>query len=141
MLRKRIPVMLAGVMVCALAGCYGHVQRTITVESEPPGAVVWLNDNEIGRTPTTVPFTWYGTYSVRLEKEGHEPLITTAKVRAPVYQWILIDLPFETIIPGTRHDDHFFRYTLKPAKPADPDAIRQRAEQMRSESKKPPRPR
>ena len=53
---------------------------TITIDSEPPGALCWLNDNEIGRTPVTVPFTWYGTYRVRLEKPGYEPLEAEAPV-------------------------------------------------------------
>lgn len=51
----------------ALTGC---VERLITVRSQPPGALVHLNDEEIGRTPVTVPFKFYGTYDVRLEHEG-----------------------------------------------------------------------
>jgi hypothetical protein len=117
------------------------VRRTITVESDPPGALLWLNDNEIGRTPTTVPFTWYGTYSVRLEMDGYETLSTTAKVRAPIYQWLLIDLPFETVIPGTRKNKHSFRYSLEPAKSADADKVRQRAEKMRAQARDVPPPR
>lgn len=50
-----------------LAGC---IERTITVTSKPAGALVYLNDEEIGRTPVTVPFTFYGVYDVRLEHES-----------------------------------------------------------------------
>ncbi len=50
-----------------LAGC---VERLITVHSSPAGALVYLNDEEIGRTPVSVPFKYYGTYDVRLEHEG-----------------------------------------------------------------------
>ena len=49
------------------AGC---VQRSITITSDPPHAIVWLNDEEIGRTPVTVPFTFYGKYDVRIVHEG-----------------------------------------------------------------------
>jgi len=131
--------LLAGCLV--LGGCYGQVQRTITIDSSPPGAAVWLNDNEVGRTPVTVPFTWYGTYGVRLECPGYEPLQTTARVRAPVYEWIPLDLPFETVVPGIRHDRHEFKFDLKKAEPADPEALQRRAEQFRAEAQQPaPKP-
>ena len=130
---------LAAILAAALAvtGCYGQVQRNITIESDPPGAVCWLNDNEVGRTPCTVPFTWYGTYGVRLEAPGYEPLITTAKVAAPYYEWIPLDLAAETVVPGIRHDDHFFKFQMKKAEPADTAALRQRAEGLRKDGKMP----
>ncbi len=53
--------------LCLLTGC---VERLITVKSTPAGALVYLNDEEVGRTPVTVPFKFYGTYDVRLEHEG-----------------------------------------------------------------------
>jgi len=118
----------------ALTGCYGQVQRTITIESEPEGARCWLNDNEVGRTPVTVPFTWYGTYSVRLEYAGYEPLITSAKVKAPAFQWIPLDLAYETVVPGVHHDAHAFRFAMNEVTPADVDALRERAEALRREA-------
>jgi hypothetical protein len=121
----------------AATGCYGQVQRTITIESEPPGALVWLNDNEIGRTPITVPFTWYGTYGVRLEAAGYEALVTKAEVKAPKYEWIPIDLLYETVVPGIRHDDHSFRFALQKGEPVDATALRERAEGLRHDAKTP----
>jgi len=124
-------VILAGL---ALTGCYGQVQRTLTIDSEPQSARCWLNDNEVGRTPVTVSFTWYGTYTVRLETPGYEPLVTTAKVEAPYYEWVPLDLAFETVVPGVRTDAHEFRFALKRAEPVDPDALRQRAEGLRRDA-------
>src|SRR6202000_2421377 len=53
--------------LCLFSGC---VERKITIGSAPAGAIVTLNDEEVGRTPVTVPFTWYGDYDIvlRLEK-------------------------------------------------------------------------
>jgi hypothetical protein len=121
----------------AATGCYGQVQRTITIESEPPGALVWLNSNEIGRTPVTVPFTWYGDYSVRLEASGYEMLVTHATVKAPTYELIPFDLVFETVVPGIRHDDHAFRFALQKAAPVDETALHERAEGLRRDAKMP----
>jgi hypothetical protein len=123
-----------GLAALALTGCYGQVQRTITIDSEPEGARCWLNDNEVGKTPVTVPFTWYGTYSVRLEHPGYEPLIAKADVNAPMFQWIGPDLLYETVIPGIHHDTHAFRFALHEAKPTDPAALRERAESLRRDA-------
>jgi len=117
-----------------LAGCYGQVQRTLTIDSEPEGARCWLNDNEVGRTPVTVPFTWYGTYSVRLEHPGYEPLLAEATVRAPPFQWIGPDLLYETVVPGIHHDTHAFQFALHEAKPVDPEGLRERAESLRRDA-------
>ena len=129
----RNAILLAGSLACALAvaGCYSQVQRTITIESDPPGALCWLNDNEVGRTPLTVPFTWYGTYGVRLELPGYEPLLTKAKVSAPPYEWIPLDLAFETVVPGVHYDTHAYKFIMKKAEPTDPDALRRRADGFR----------
>jgi hypothetical protein len=116
-------------------GCTGHVVRTITVESQPQGAMVWLNDKEVGRTPVTADFTWYGTYRVRLEKDGYFTETVYQKVSAPWYEFVGIDLLFETVIPGTRHDDHRFPpIILKPAKEADPVPLLERAEAFQKDA-------
>jgi hypothetical protein len=121
----------------AMTGCYGQVQRTLTIESEPGGALCWLNDNEVGHTPVTVPFTWYGTYGVRLEMPGYEPLVTEAVVKAPAYEWIPLDLAFETVVPGVHYDTHAYKFVMKKAEPTDADALRKRAEGFRKQAKSP----
>lgn len=44
-------------VLLALCSC---ANRTLTVESEPPGARVILNRREVGDTPVTVPFRYGG---------------------------------------------------------------------------------
>jgi hypothetical protein len=67
----------------ALLGC---AERRIRVTSEPAGARVWLNDEEIGRTPTEARFTFYGHYDLRVELEGHEPYHARRTARAPIHE-------------------------------------------------------
>ncbi|MBM4018899.1 MAG: PEGA domain-containing protein [Planctomycetes bacterium] len=136
-MRRAIPSAAVLATALALAGCYGQVQRTLSVDSEPQGARCWLNDNEVGLTPVTVPFTWYGTYGIRLEHEGYEPLIATASVRAPAYQWIPFDFLYETVVPGIRTDAHEFRFAMKKAEAVDPKALRERAEGIRRDARSP----
>src|SRR4051812_11540396 len=75
------------VPLLSLAGG-GCVQRTLTVKSDPPGAIVSLNGVEVGRTPIERDFTWYGVYDVELRKDGYEPLKKRGDVIAPWWQWV-----------------------------------------------------
>jgi len=95
------------------------------ITSEPPGARVWLNDVEIGRTPAEADFTYYGRYDVRLEKDGYEPLWTDRKAKAPIWQWPGPDLIAEAI-PARFDDVVEWHFELQPAieTTADPDALR-----------------
>jgi hypothetical protein len=97
----------------ALAVGTGCVRRDLTVTSDPPGALVFLNDTEAGRTPLTRPFTFYGTYDVRLRKEGYKTLKTKSLVLAPWWQWVPIDLVAE-LFPVTDHQTKHFVMELDP---------------------------
>jgi hypothetical protein len=112
----------AAITLLALAGC---VDRKIRITSEPPGATVWLNDVEIGRTPAEADFMFYGRYDVRLEKDGYEPLWTDREARAPVWQYPVVDLVAE-VLPMRIDDTVEWHFTLEPAleTTTDPDALR-----------------
>jgi hypothetical protein len=75
----------------------GCVQRMISITSEPSGALVQLNDKEVGRTPLKVPFRFYGTYDVRLEKDGYKSLWTQQATDAPWWEAPGPDLLAEAI--------------------------------------------
>ncbi|MEM9166765.1 MAG: PEGA domain-containing protein [Planctomycetota bacterium] len=72
-----------------LTGC---LERTITITSEPPGALVHLNDVELGRTPVTTEFRYFGVYDVRLAREGYEPVATARETGVPIWEYPGIDL-------------------------------------------------
>jgi hypothetical protein len=126
--------MLAG--ICLVCG--GCVQRFLTVKSDPPGALVTLNGMEVGRTPMTRSFTWYGNYDVELRKPGYETLKTHAAIIAPWWQWVPIDLLAE-MMPFHPTDRQSVSFNLKPAstQPVDPQAMLKEANQLRSELEKP----
>jgi hypothetical protein len=111
--------LLAGAIVAPLAGC---LERRLYITSEPTGALVRLNDVEVGRTPVEVDFEWYGTYDVRLELEGHEPLATSAKADAPVHEWPGID--FVTMaLPMKFKNDVRWHFELEPESFDEAEAI------------------
>jgi hypothetical protein len=117
--------------------CGGCVQRFLTVKSDPPGALVTLNGMEVGRTPMTRSFTWYGNYDVELRKPGYETLKTHAAIIAPWWQWTPIDLLAE-MMPFHPTDHQSVSYQLKPAstQPADPQMMLEKADQLRTQLEK-----
>jgi len=117
-----------GAILLASTGC---VQRTIEITSEPTGAQVYLNDVEVGRTPLEVGFTYFGTYDVRLRKDGYEPLMTSAKTDAPMHEWPGIDL-VAMAWPATKETRIRWHFTMEPSD-ADEDALLERARAFRSE--------
>ncbi|HEX4123972.1 MAG TPA: PEGA domain-containing protein, partial [Tepidisphaeraceae bacterium] len=93
-----------------------------TITSDPPGAMVTLNDQEIGRTPVTHDFLWYGTYDVELREDGYHTLKTTGKVWAPWWQIPPIDLMVD-LAPVQSHDHHYLQYTLVPQPTTEPNPL------------------
>lgn len=114
-------------MTLALAGC---VERTISITSEPSGALVYLNDDEIGRTPVTVPFRYYGVYDIRLEAEGYQPLWTKESADAPLWEYPGPDLIGE-MVPNNRVEFNW-HFKLDPAVQHEPNEVIDRAKQLRA---------
>jgi hypothetical protein len=106
----------------------------MTVDSDPPGALVYLNDQEVGRTPLKTDFTWYGDYDVQLRLEGYETLKTHKRVIAPAWNWVPFDL-LANILPIAFRDHQEMTFTLKPLDPAkdQPAALLSRAGEMRDQ--------
>ena len=119
--------MLLLVACLPMTGC---VRRTISITSDPNGALVWLNGREIGRTPVTVDFLYYGEYDVQLVADGYEPLLTTGQADAPLWDNVPLDL-FAEITPGEKHSRIQWHYVMSPRND-DPVALLERAREMRS---------
>lgn len=118
-----------GACLLLTAGC---IERTVTINTEPPGATVVLNDQEVGKSPVRIPFTWYGDYDIVLRKPGHKTLHTHHRIDTPWYQLPLIDIVAECMVPFTIHDDRVLAtYVLEPSAAPEKQALLERAEEMR----------
>ena len=96
-----------------LSGC---VRRSLTIRTEPPGALVYLNDKLKGESPVTYDFEWYGWYRVMIRKDGYQRLDDHKLLRAPICLWIPVDLAME-LLPFPIPDRHTWSYTLVPSEP------------------------
>lgn len=114
------------------AGC---IERTISINTEPEGATVFLNDDEVGKTPVKVPFTWYGDYDVIIRKAGYKTLRTNHNVQTPWYAMPGIDLFTECLIPVTVHDDRVLAtYALEPQQVPEREELLQAADEARAQA-------
>src|SRR5688572_31069760 len=74
--RSRLPARnrVIGLLIMVALAAGGCVQRRLTIRSNPPGARVYVGDEEIGTTPVSTDFVYYGTRRIRLAKDGYETL-------------------------------------------------------------------
>jgi hypothetical protein len=128
---------LVAALTPLLAGC---VERTISVQTTPPGALVTINDVEVGRTPVKTPFLWYGDYDLRLrltKNEGtpDEPKVTYyylhthQQVRAPWFQWLGIDLATE-LLPLKFEDQQQWTFALPEVQPGSDEVLVKHAKEL-----------
>ena len=130
----RFARMLAPVLF--LAWAVGCVERTVTIATEPAGAKIFLNDDEIGDTPVKVPFTWYGDYDIVVRKPGYKTIRTHHKLNAPWYQFPVIDLFAECLVPYTIHDDRVLpTYALEMQAAPEQDELILNSENLREQAR------
>ena len=128
MRRKLCLIIIALLIVSAFSGC---VRRKMTVMSNPPGATVYLDGKEIGRTPFSTNFDHYGKREFRIVQQSYETKTELVSVRAPWYQWIGIDFVSEVLLPGKLTDHKTYEFDLQPERVVLGEEIVTRAEQFR----------
>jgi len=107
----------------------------MTVRSNPPGAVVYVDDYEIGTTPVSANFTYYGTRKIRLVKNGYETLTVMQPVGVPWYEFTPLDFMAENLVPGKIRDNRTFDYQLVPERVVPSEELFDRAEKLRRQTR------
>jgi hypothetical protein len=113
-----------------LGGC---VERKLTINTKPQGALVILNDEEIGESPVTVNFNWYGDYWVRIRKEGYETLNTHRNLKGPWYDKFPFDFFAQILNQKRIVDSYEWTFTLAPQKYPTREEIIQNAEKLKEQ--------
>ena len=116
--------------VTILSGC---VERRLTINTEPQGAMVLLNDEEIGDSPVTVSFEWYGDYNVLIRKEGFETLKTHRKLKAPWYDGFPFDFFANTLNPDRIVDEFEWTFELETKKEISRKELIHNAEELKKQ--------
>ncbi len=113
----------------------GCVERTAKIQTDPPGALVFVNDEEVGVSPVKFSFLWYGDYDIVLRKAGYETLKPHYRLDAPWYEWIPLDLFAETLVPTMIRDEHVVpTFALEPAETPPTEALVKQATELREDA-------
>ena len=113
-----------------LTGC---VERKLTINTEPQGAIVTLNDEEIGTSPVTVGFQWYGDYNVSISKAGYETLKTNRELKAPLHDKFPFDFMAQCLNPKRIEDKYEWTFTLEEKKAVDRDELIKEAQKLKEQ--------
>jgi len=130
-------------LVCSLVvlGLTGCVERRYTIRSEPPGALVTVNAEEIGTTPVSRSFVFYGKREITLVADGYETETIIQPMNAPWYDNLITEFFSENLLPFTIRDEREYVYKLKPAQVAPAGDVEARANDLRARALAPPPPR
>jgi hypothetical protein len=105
----------------------------LTINTQPQGAIVALNDEEIGASPVTVSFNWYGDYNVRISKEGYETLKTHRKLKRPWYDRFPFDFFAQILNPKRIVDEYEWTFSLAPQKQPAREELIQNAQKLKKQ--------
>lgn len=118
--------LLSSIFLCSC------VERQLTINTEPQGAMVVLNDEEIGISPVTVSFEWYGDYNVRISKDGFETLDTHRKLKGPWYDGFPFDF-FTLLNPEKKVDSYEWTFELSPEQEPDREELIRKAQVLKDQ--------
>jgi hypothetical protein len=125
---SRISLFFLLIILSAMAGC---VERKLTINTNPSGAQVFLNDEEIGVSPVTTSFRWYGEYNITIRKQGCETLQTQRKLKAPWYDYFPFDFAAQVVYPGRIVDSYTWSFDLNSQKEIGREELIKEAEQLK----------
>jgi hypothetical protein len=129
--RFRSAGIAAATVGCLLSSGAGCVQRRMTIRSSPPGALVYVDDYQIGTTPVSTDFIYYGTRKIRLVKDGYETLTVRQPFPTPWYEYFPLDFVTENLWPWEIRDERVVDLAMSTAASTPPESVVARAEQAR----------
>src|SRR3954471_1345283 len=128
--RRRLAWMIA--LAAGLGGLPGCVERRYTIRTNPPGALAIINGEEIGPTPVSRSFTYYGEREITLMLDGFETRQVIEPINAPWWDNYVTEFFTENLIPHTFRDEREYVYQLAPATVPDKNDLLARAESLRA---------
>jgi len=125
--RVMLAVLLSGPL-CLAGGC---VRRRLTVRTNPPGAQVYVDDQEIGTTPCSSAFVYYGTRKITVVKDGYRTETVFQKINPPWYELPPLDFVSENIVPREVRDERIVDVQLSPEEVVPAQKLLERAQSLR----------
>ncbi len=125
---------LVALVVLVTALGLGCVKRRMTIRSNPAGARVFVDDQEIGVTPVSSSFVYYAPRKIQLVKDGYETLTVLHSFPAPWYEIPPLDFVSENLWPQEIRDERLVEFQLIPQQVVPNQVLLDRAEQLRAQA-------
>lgn len=125
---------LPAVLLLLCSSQIGCVHRRFTVYSNPPGALVRVDGKDVGYSPASVDFTYYGTREVQLLKDGFETHTELVSIPAPWYQKFPLDFFSDNFLGTHTTDRRQFSFQLQPKRTDFSQDVIQRGRSLRNEA-------
>jgi hypothetical protein len=132
--RKAIRRWLGVAVAAAVLQASGCMHRRLTIRSDPPGAAVQVDGEQVGFTPTAIDYTYYGTREITLQKAGYKTLTTPVKMSTPWYQIFPLEFITDNFAFTKINDRREVSYTLTPEQLEPRELLEDRANNLRSEA-------
>jgi len=129
---RRLILALAAVHLLFATGC---VRRRLTVRTNPPGAQVFVDDQEIGTTPCSAAFVYYGTRKITVMKDGYKTETIFQKIPPPWYEFPLLDFVVENAVPREIRDERVVDVQLSPQELVPQQKLLDRATALRDSAR------
>ena len=123
---------VALLLACLNTGC---VRRRMTIRSNPPGAQVFVDDQEIGTTPCSASYVYYGTRKLTLMKDGYRTETVFQKFNPPWYEIPPLDFVSENLMPRETRDERIVDVTLIPEEIVPKQKLVDRAQSLRDSAR------
>lgn len=111
------------------------MQRRLTIRSNPPGALVIIDQNTIGITPCSTDYIYYGKRHIQLIRDGYETLDDNRWIAPPWYEIPPLDLVSENFYPYEIRDERIIDYQLTPLQVVPTQPLLGRAEDLRQSTR------
>ena len=111
--------------------CCGCVQRRMIIRSIPEGAFVMVDGQSVGSTPLSVPYTYYGTRDIKLERDGYKTINVQQRFDPQWYQTFPVSLISENFAGREIRDERVLDFTMEPKSQVQEDRLLERANDLR----------
>ena len=113
--------------------CTGCVQRRLQIRSQPEGALVSVDRQPVGNTPLSVPFTYYGSREIQLEKDGYKTIRVEQNIKPPWFEKFPVSLISNNFAGREIRDERLFDFLMQPKDAVNESVLVDRANDLRND--------
>ena len=111
--------------------CCGCIQRRLIIRSIPEGAFVKIDGQSVGATPLSVPYTYYGTRDIKLERDGYKTISVQQRVDPKWFETFPVSLISENFAFREIRDERVLDFTMEPKSQIQEELLLQRGNDLR----------